>query len=259
MIAAFLRLQRAPVRARVVLMLAEREETDGAGSLALARAAREAGLDPDAVVVGEPTGLDLCVAQMGRVVVEVIERAEPCHVAHRRALQRENPIRALVRDLEAIAALDLGPEDPVAGPAVIEPTMLRGGTAANVIPGEVSCVVDLRFGRGCAPDDVVRRVREAASGSVRLVEAPLAACWIATDHPLVQAARRVRPEARLYGSAGLSDWTAFPHSAGLKVGPGLSTRSHTADEFVLESEILDGARFYEALVREYAGGDRLRA
>ncbi|MFN7973180.1 MAG: M20/M25/M40 family metallo-hydrolase [Acidobacteriota bacterium] len=74
-------------------------------------------------------------------------------------------------------------------------------------------------------------------------------------HPLVAAASRARHGARLIGTRGVSDWALLDMPA-IKVGPGLTERSHTADEFVLESEILEGARFYEALVRELPPGAR---
>lgn len=247
----------------LVLMLAEAEETDGSGTKALIRAVEDAGMTLDAAVIGEPTGLDLCVAQMGRLVLALTERGEACHAAHRRALGRENPLVALARDVVTLAGADLGPADALLGPSLIEPTMVRGGVAANVVPPEVTCTLDVRFVPGLTAEAILERLREGVSGTLEPVEEPLPPCSIDPDHPLVQAAKRARPGARCSGCAGLSDWTAFcaarpPVAAGqggvpgLKVGPGRSTRSHTADEYVLEDEVLEGARFYEALIREYA-------
>ncbi len=70
--------------------------------------------------------------------------------------------------------------------------------------------------------------------------------------PLVGAAREARPEARLFGSATLSDLVFMEGIPALKCGPGKTERSHTPDEYVLESEILEGARFYTRMVRAYA-------
>jgi hypothetical protein len=74
----------------------------------------------------------------------------------------------------------------------------------------------------------------------------------AESEPLVAAALRARPEARLFGSSTLSDLVFMAGIPALKCGPGRTERSHTPDEFVLESEILDGARFYTRFVRAYA-------
>lgn len=247
----------------LVLMLAEAEETDGSGTKALIRAIEESEITLDAAVIGEPTGLDLCVAQMGRLVLALTERGEACHAAYRRVLGRENPLVALARDIVAVSGADLGPPDPFLGLSVIEPTLVRGGVAANVVPPDVSCVLDVRYGPGLTPDAILERLRQGVSGTLEHVEEPLPPCSIDPEHPLVRAARRARSGARCIGSAGLSDWTAFrmarpptpaasPGIPSLKVGPGLSTRSHAADEYVLEEEVLEGARFYEALIREYA-------
>ncbi len=260
LVAAFLRAA-APGDAGlcVVLMLAEAEETDGSGTRALIQAAMESGIAPDAAVIGEPTGLDLCVAQMGRLVLALTERGEACHAAYRRTLGRDNPLVALARDILAVIGADLGPPDPFLGPPLVEPTMIQGGVAANVVPPEASCTLDVRHGSGLTADAVLERLRQGLLGNLEPLEEPLPPCSIDLEHPLVKAARRVRPGARCYGSAGLSDWTAFervrPSGSGvpaLKVGPGLSIRSHAADEYVLEGEVLEGARFYEGLVREYA-------
>ncbi len=253
MVAAFLRSGgKGPC---LVLMLAEAEETDGSGTKALVRAVADSGVALDAAVIGEPTGLDLCVAQMGRLVLALTERGEACHAAYRRALGRDNPLVALARDILMVSGADLGPADAFLGPPLIEPTMLQGGVAANVVPPEVSCVVDVRFVPGLTPDAIMQRLRAGVSGTLEPVEEPLLPCSIEPGHPLVMAARRASPGARCYGSAGLSDWTAFAGIAGLKVGPGLPTRSHQADEYVLEEEVLDGARFYEALIREYSASE----
>ena len=74
----------------------------------------------------------------------------------------------------------------------------------------------------------------------------------AADAPLVAAARKARPEARLFGSATLSDMVFLNGTPAIKCGPGRTERSHTPDEYVLESEILDGARFYTRLIGAYA-------
>ena len=65
--------------------------------------------------------------------------------------------------------------------------------------------------------------------------------------------KKARPEARLFGSATLSDMVFLNGTPAIKCGPGKTERSHTPDEYVLESEILEGARFYARLVRAWAG------
>jgi len=72
------------------------------------------------------------------------------------------------------------------------------------------------------------------------------------SHPLVRAALSARPEAKLFGSRGVSDWVFFDGIPGIKIGPGATERSHSSDEFVFECELAEGAFFYERVVRACA-------
>lgn len=254
MLAAFLRLQRRAESAGVTLMLAltVEEETGGRGAETLVPALARSGLAPSAVVVGEPTGLDLAVAQKGLLVLELHAAGTACHAAHARSLGARNAIRSLARDLVALESVDLGPTDPLLGPVTLEPTVVRGGSARNAVPAEAACVLDVRINPDTSPAGLIGTLGDAVSGEVRVLSDRLRPRGIAPDHPLVQAVRRARPEARVMGSPGLSDLVFFEGIPGVKIGPGRTERSHTPDEFVLESEILEGCRFYERAVVEIA-------
>jgi acetylornithine deacetylase len=150
----------------------------------------------------------------------------------------------------ALERVELGPSHPALGPITLEPTVVAGGTARNMVPAEASCVLDVRVNPEPGPDEVVARLRRAVAGELRVLSKRLRPVQIGEGHPLVAAALRARPAARTFGSRGLSDLVFFQGIPGIKVGPGRSERSHTPDEHVLESEVLEGARFYESLVRE---------
>ncbi|MDD5563567.1 MAG: M20/M25/M40 family metallo-hydrolase [Thermoanaerobaculaceae bacterium] len=250
MTAAFLRLAaRGPdLGVRVVLALAAEEEVGSKGTERLVPELARRGLRPDAVVVGEPTDLEIATSQKGLLVLELVTAGRACHAAHGRALGAPNALRALARDLVALDAVDLGPAHPRLGPVTLEPTMARGGTARNMVPAEASCVLDVRVNPDPAPEEIVARLRAAVSGELRVASDRLRPYEIAEDHPLVRAALAARPQARTFASRGLSDLVFFTGIPGIKVGPGSSERSHTPDEFVLEGEVLEGARFYERLV-----------
>jgi acetylornithine deacetylase len=121
------------------------------------------------------------------------------------------------------------------------------------VPAEASCVLDVRVNPVPEPQEILKRLRAAVSGEIRVLNDRLGPVDVPTWNPVVRAALAARPEARTFGSRGLSDWVFFEGVPGIKVGPGRTERSHTADEYVLESEVLDGARFYEALARQWAG------
>lgn len=254
MVAAFLRLREAVERAgvRLLLALTVQEETGGRGAEELVPALRRDGLAPHAVLVGEPTGLDLAIAQKGLLVLELRASGRACHAAHARSLGAPNAIRALARGLVALEALDPGPVDPLLGPVTMEPTVLRGGSARNAVPAEAACVLDVRINPSTDAAALVLGLESATSCEINALSDRLKPRAIDAGHPLVRAVRRARPEARLIGSAGLSDLVFFDGIPGVKVGPGRTERSHTPDEFVLEAEILEGGRFYERAVVEIA-------
>jgi acetylornithine deacetylase len=113
-------------------------------------------------------------------------------------------------------------------------------------------VLDVRTTPALALAEVLQRIRRAVSGEVRVLSDRLVPRETPAGAAVVEAARRVRPEARLYGSATLSDMVFMADIPAVKCGPGSSERSHTADEFVWESEVIAGARFYSRLVGSFA-------
>jgi acetylornithine deacetylase len=252
MVAAFLAFREADLPFTLALALVEAEETRGTGTEAVLAELARRGLKAAAAVVGEPTDLDVAVAQKGLMVLELVARGDACHAAHARALGAANAARRLARDLVALEAVDLGPEHPWLGPVTLEPTALRAGTARNVVPAEASAVLDVRTTPAVAPGVVVERVARAVESEVRVLSDRLLPRETEEGSALVAAALAARPAARLYGSSTLSDLVFMDGIPAIKCGPGSSARSHTADEFVLASEILDGARFYARLVGAWA-------
>ncbi|HEY3357085.1 MAG TPA: M20/M25/M40 family metallo-hydrolase, partial [Polyangia bacterium] len=238
----------------VLLTLVAEEETGGAGTAALVPALLARGPAPAAAIIGEPTGLDVAVAQKGLLVLELRAEGRSCHAAHGRALGAPNALRRLAHDLVALDAVDLGPPHPTLGPVTVEPTVATGGTARNMIPAEAACVLDVRTNPAPDPAQTLARLRAAVTGELRVLSDRLRPCAIDPGHALVRAAQRARPAARLFGSRGLSDLVFFAAAGvpAIKVGPGETERSHTADEFVLEDEILAGARFYEETALAWA-------
>ena len=237
----------------VALALVRDEERKSAGTEEIVAELARRGLAPTAVVVGEPTGLDVAVAQKGLLVLELVERGEAAHAAHARALGARNAVNALARDLVAIEALLAGvegPVDPLLGRSTVEPTILSGGTARNVVPAEARAVLDCRTVPVESPEALRARLAEVVEGELVVLSDRLRPVATAANAELVAAARRARPEARLYGSATLSDMTFFAGTPAIKVGPGESERSHRPDEFVTVAELLAGASFYERLLEE---------
>ena len=254
MTAAFLAVAEFDLPFALALMLVRGEETKSVGTAEVVAEFSRRGLVPTMAVVGEPTGLDLAVAQKGLLVLELVARGEAAHAAHARTLGARNAIVSLACDLAAIAGLPEGPLDPYLGRATVEPTVVSGGSARNVVPAEARAVLDCRTVPIEPPEALLARLRAAVEGELVVLSDRLVPVATDASSPLVEAALRARPTARLYGSATLSDLTFFRGIPAVKVGPGESERSHRPDEFVLEQEIVDGAAFYERLLIELAQG-----
>lgn len=236
----------------LALMLVAGEETGGGGTEAVLEQLRQRGLAPAAVVVGEPTGLQVVHAQKGLMVVELCAHGQACHAAHAAALGAVNPIRVLARDLVALGGLDLGPPHAGLGPVTVEPTVITGGRARNAVPAEAHCTLDVRTNPAPPPAVVAEAIAGAVASEVRVLSQRLRPYETPADHPLVRAAVALPGAGGPAASRTVSDLAHFHGVPGIKCGPGESRRSHTADEFVLEEEVLAGTRWYVGLVRAWA-------
>lgn len=252
MTVAFLAFREADLPFTLALALVEGEETRGTGTEAVLAELARRGTPPVAAVVGEPTGLDVAVAQKGLMVLELVAKGDACHAAHAATLGATNAARRLAHDLVALEAVDFGPPHPRLGPVTLEPTVLRAGTARNVVPGEATAVLDVRTTPALDRREIVERIGKVVESEVRVLSDRLLPRETPEESALVAAVLRARPQARLFGSATLSDLVFMDGIPAIKCGPGRTERSHTPDEFVLEEEVLDGARFYTRLVRAFA-------
>ncbi|HEX9668323.1 MAG TPA: M20/M25/M40 family metallo-hydrolase, partial [Thermoanaerobaculia bacterium] len=205
MTAAFLAFRNVELPFTLALALVEGEETRGTGTQAVLAELARRGLPLEGAVIGEPTGLDLALAQKGLLVLELVARGDACHAAHAAALGAANAARRLARDLVALEGIDFGPPHERLGAITLEPTEVRAGTARNVLPGEATAVLDVRTTPVLPSAEVVRRVERAVAGEVRVLSDRLRPRETAADAALVEAGRRARPEARLVGSPTLSD------------------------------------------------------
>ena len=203
-----------------------------------------------AAVIGEPTGLDLACAQKGLLILEVETSGVARHAAHAHRLQGPNAVVEAARAVDRLDGLRPGADDPLLGPTTCHVTTISGGTRRNVIPDRCVFTLDVRTVTADATEEVVAVVRRVSGGEVRVLSDRLKPVSTDPSAAIVQAALRVRPEAKVVGSATLSDAVWTRHRPTVKVGPGQSERSHTAGEFVTRDELEAGVEFYRRLAAE---------
>jgi acetylornithine deacetylase len=198
----------------------------------------------DVAIVGEPTQMQMAVAEKGLMVIDCTVDGVSGHAARD---EGENALYKAIEDIQWFRNYSFEKVSPLLGPVKMNVTMINAGTQHNVIPGKCSFVVDIRINDEYSHDEIL----EIISGNVQCAVVPrskrLRATAIDTAHPLVQAGVRMGLDA--FGSATLSDKALMPFPA-LKIGPGDSARSHVADEFVYLGDIRDGINIYIQLLND---------
>ncbi len=250
---AFLAVE--PEQGQVTLAVTPDEETDSTGAAALELLTDEPPSPPDAIIVGEPTGLDVCNAARGRFQGTVSLRGENAHAAHPEA--GVNAIRGVAPVLSALSTFDTGEAHPELGAPTLTPTTISGGTATNQIPADCSFVIDRRSvppePAGEFRESLEAHLREAASESVTVDvslaerETPfLEAFETPADSTLVRTLREASGgEVRPFGAA--TEASYFARVAPTVVfGPGVLSDdegavAHAPGEYVDVDEVTAAA------------------
>lgn len=204
----------------------------------------EKGLTPDAVIVGEPTGMRAAVAERGLLVLDCETPGISGHAA------RNEGINAIYRAMEDIEILrNFRPEkvSEVLGQIKVSVTMINAGTQHNVVPDKCSFVTDIRTTDAYSNEETVNLLRDTVKwSSLTPRSTRVHASVIPESHPLVRRAKELGIET--FVSPTTSDMALMHGIPSLKIGPGESSRSHTADEFILLSEINDALLTYPKLL-----------
>lgn len=195
----------------------------------------------DVALVGEPTGMHPAIAEKGLVVLDGVAHGKSGHAA------RNEGVNALYIALDAIQALRayrFPEESATLGPVKVTTTGIHAGTTHNVIPDTCTFMIDVRTTDAYSNEQVVEMLREVVNNpSVTLTprSTRLQSSGISSSHPLLQ--RILSLGCKPFGSPTLSD-QALMRFPSVKMGPGQSSRSHTADEYIVIDEIHEAIRLY---------------
>jgi acetylornithine deacetylase len=206
----------------------------------------------DAAVIGEPTSLEVAIAQRGLMMADLIARGDQRHAGY--AAQNggfRNALVELARDLVRLDGIVAERSHPVLGPATVTPTMVEAGVSRNVTPPSARAVLDIRSTPAWPHPELAAALKERLDCEVVVTSDRLVPCETPKESRLLAAARRVNPALITFGSPTCSDWVFVRDTDAFKCGPGTSRRSHTADEYVDLPEVSAARAFYAALAREY--------
>ena len=197
----------------------------------------------DVAIVGEPTEMKLAVAEKGLLVIDGKSNGVSGHAAHGKP--EHNAIYNLLDDLQWIKNYEFPKESDTLGKVKMTLTQIEAGRQHNVIPVSCHFVVDVRVNDCYSNQEVFEIIQKNVKSEVKARSFRMNSSSIPMDHPLVQSGLRLHREH--YGSPTLSD-QAVLSCPSLKMGPGDSLRSHTADEFIYLHEIEEGIDLYIALI-----------
>jgi acetylornithine deacetylase len=197
----------------------------------------------DVAIVGEPTLMHLAVAEKGLVVFDAVVTGTPSHAAHPNT---NNAIYNSIEALQWFKDFKFEKNSDALGAVKMTVTQISAGIQHNVVPAHVDLVVDVRVNDAYSNKEIAFILqKEAPCAKITPRSLRLNSSAIASNHNLVKAG--IALGRKTYGSPTLSD-QAILNCQSLKMGPGDSTRSHSADEYIHLREIEDGIQLYIALL-----------
>lgn len=223
------------------LIYAATAEEEISGVNGLASILGELGL-LDLAIVGEPTQMQMAVAEKGLMVLDCVAHGKSGHAARE---EGENAIYKAIADIEKLKNYSFEKTSEILGDVKMSVTVINAGTQHNVVPDLCSFVVDVRTNENYSNQEAYQIIKQLVNSDVQPRSFRLNSSGISLSHPLVQ--RGMQLGLSYYGSPTTSDQAVIPYPS-IKIGPGDSARSHTAGEYIRISEIEEGFRIYVDLL-----------
>lgn len=199
----------------------------------------------DCAIVGEPTQMQMAVAERGLMVIDCISHGKAGHAARN---EGENAITKSLKDIEWFNSFQFPKISDLLGANKMSVTVIETENKAhNVVPAICKFVVDTRVNELYSFEEVLEIIKQNVQSEISPRSTRLRSTSIALDHPLVKAGTDLG--RTYYGSPTTSDKALMPFPS-LKMGPGDSARSHTADEYIYIDEIKEGIDLYIQLLNK---------
>ena len=236
---AFRILQNKALSYNLVYLASAEEEVSGANGFSLALP-----LLPkiSVAIVGEPTAMQPAIAEKGLMVIDGIAHGKSGHAARNEGI---NAIYEALDDLQWLRNHQFEEVSPLLGPTKMTVTVINAGTQHNVIPDECRFTIDVRTNEYHRNEYVFEYLSKHLKSEIKARSFRLGSSSISENHPIVVRCKAMGMQP--FGSPTLSDQALMPFTS-LKLGPGDSARSHSADEYICISEIEDAIGKYVELL-----------
>ena len=198
----------------------------------------------DVAIVGEPTGMNPAIAEKGPMVIDGVAHGKSGHAARNEGV---NAINEVLDDLQWLRDYQFRKVSPFLGETRATVTVVHAGTQHNVIPDKVEFVIDVRTNEYYQNEFVFAFLQKHMKSELKARSFRLHSSFFPENHPLIKRCKRMRMKP--YGSPTLSDQALMPFPS-FKLGPGESSRSHTADEYIEIDEIHNAIKTYVKLIRK---------
>lgn len=196
-------------------------------------------------IIGEPTLMNIAIAEKGLIVFDLIIKGTSSHAAH---INIDNPIYKCMRTIEKISKIKFDKKSKNLGDVKLTVTQINAGVQHNVVPSDVRIVLDVRVNDKYSNEEIFKYLNKVLDCEVVPRNLDLNSSSISEGHKIIKAGDNLG--FKKYGSPTLSDQAKIDCDS-IKLGPGDSLRSHTADEFIYVNEINDGIKKYIELINEY--------
>lgn len=198
----------------------------------------------DFAIVGEPTLLDIAIAERGLMVLDVKAKGQSGHAARQEGV---NAITKAIEDINWFNTFQFPKSSDEIGPVGMAVTVINAGSQHNVVPAECDFVVDVRVNDQYTNQEVLDIIKSGVNSEVTARSTRLNSSGVNANHPIREVAKTLN--IHTYGSPTLSDQALMPCQS-IKMGPGDSARSHTADEYIFVKELEEAIPKYILVLTE---------
>ncbi len=200
--------------------------------------------DINFAIVGEPTLTEMAIAEKGLMVLDCTAHGKAGHAARE---EGDNAIYKALKDIEWFRNYQFPKISETLGLVKMTVTVIQAGQQHNVVPAACQYTVDIRVTDAYSPEEILYIIKQHVPSEIKPRSLRMRPSSIDKAHPVVQAA--IKLGKHLYGSPTTSDQALIP-APSVKIGPGDSARSHSADEFIYLREIKEGIETYVGLLGE---------
>ena len=227
-----------PELLNVNLMLVLSAEEERSGQNGMSKFVEEFHIQPTCAIIGEPTGMEAAVAERGLLVLDGCATGVSGHAARNEGV---NALYIALDDIQRLRNFEFAKKSPLMGDVKLTVTQLNCGTVHNVVPDKATFVVDIRPTEQYNNQEILDILQKEVKSSLVARNLKNRSSATPGEHILMRTVEKLQIPVQI--SATTSDWMKFPRPA-VKIGPGLSARSHKADEFIRIDELAGGIEGY---------------